>query len=95
MKSSKLGTALILLIPIGLVAAPVIWVGMRSEIAHWHVAAAANAIELNRGDPEISLRAARAWDPEIDQAQDYWTVRLKQIARRASEGVSSEPLRPN
>ena len=43
MKSNKIVVTLILLVPIGLVAGPVLWAGMRSEIALWYLAAAANA----------------------------------------------------
>ncbi len=80
MKSRRLATALILLVPVALVAAPVLKSGMRSEIAHWHLAAAANAIELGTGDGEASIEAARAWDPEIEKLSDYWTVRVRQLA---------------
>ena len=79
MKSSKFAIALILIVPIGLVAGPVLWTGMRSEVAHWYLAAAANAIELGRGDADKSLESARAWDPEVGKMQDYWSVRLRQL----------------
>ncbi len=83
MKSRRLATALILLAPVALVAAPVLSSGMRSEIAHWHLAAAAVAIELGTGDGEASIAAARAWDPEIEKLADYWTVRIRQLAASA------------
>lgn len=79
MKSRKFGIALILLVPIGLVAGPVLWAGMRSEIAHWYLAAGANAIDIGKGDAEKSLEAARAWDPEVGGRQDYLIVRLRQL----------------
>ncbi len=87
MKSSKYGIALILLVPIGLVAVPVVWEGMRSEIAHWYLAAAANAIELGKGDADKSIEAARAWDPEVGRLQDYWSVRLRQLKTKPDLSV--------
>lgn len=84
MKSRSLGTALILLAPIALVAAPVLWRGTRSEIAHWYLAAAANAVELGTGDADASIAKAQAWDPEVKKLQDYWTVRILQIAKDPS-----------
>lgn len=85
MKSSKYGIALILLIPIGLVAGPVLWAGMRSEIAHWYLAAAANAIELGKGDADKSIESARAWDPEVGRLQDYLTVCLRQFRSKEAD----------
>ncbi len=82
LKSSKYGIALILLVPIGMVAGPVLWEGMRSEIAHWYLAAAANAIELGTGDANKSIEAARAWDPEVGRLPDYWNVRLRQLKNK-------------
>ena len=79
MKSSKLVTTIVLLVPIGLVAGPVLWAGMRSEVAHWYLAAAANAIELGKGDADKALESARAWDPEVGKLQDFWSVRLRQL----------------
>jgi len=85
LKSSKYGIALILLIPIGLVAGPVLWAGMRSEIAHWYLAAAANAIELGKGDADKSIESARAWDPEVGRLQDYLTVCLRQFRSKEAD----------
>lgn len=79
MKSSKFVVAIILLVPVGLVAGPVLWAGMRSEVAHWYLAAAANAIELGKGDVDKAIESARAWDPEVGKLQDYWSVRLRQL----------------
>ena len=89
MKSRKYVNALILLVPIGLVAVPVLRAGIRSEVAHWYLAAAANAVEIGKGDPESvakaekAIEAARAWDSEVGKLPDYLTVRLLQF--RASE----------
>ena len=89
MKSRKYVNALILLVPIGLVAGPVLRAGIRSEVAHWYLAAAANAVEIGKGDPESvtkaekAIEAARAWDSEVGKLPDYLTVRLLQF--RASE----------
>ncbi len=83
MKASKFGTALILLIPVGLVAGPVLTAGMRSEVAHWYLAAAANAVELKKGDADAALESARAWDPEVEKLQDYWSVRLQQLKTKS------------
>lgn len=79
MKSNKIVVTLILLVPIGLVAGPVLWAGMRSEIALWYLAAAANAIELGQGEADKAIQSALAWDPQIGRLQDYWTVRLRQL----------------
>ncbi len=79
MKIRKFGIALILLVPIGLVVGPVLGAGMRSEIAHWYIAAAANALELGKGDVDKSLQLAREWDPDVSRLQDYWSVRLRQL----------------
>ncbi len=88
MKSRSLGTALVLLGVIALVAAPVLWKGTRSEIAHWYLAAAANAIELGKGDAEAAIAKALAWDPEVNRLQDYWTVRVLQVENSADASIS-------
>jgi tetratricopeptide (TPR) repeat protein len=90
-KASRITIALILLIPIGLVAGPVLSAGLRSEIAHWYLAAAANAIELGKGDPEKAIESARSWDPNLGKLQDYWTVRLRQLKTK-SAGTSLNEL---
>ena len=92
LKLRSLRTILILLVPILLVAAPVLWSGTRSEIAHWYLAAAANAVELGKGDPEESIESARAWEPEVERLADYWTVRIRQLAK-SPEKLSSLNLK--
>ena len=82
MKSNKMGVALILLVPIGLVAGPILWAGTRSELALWYLAAAANAIELGKGDADEAIASALAWDPEVGRLQDYWSVRLRQLKNK-------------
>lgn len=81
LKSRRLATTLILLVPIALVATPVLWSGMRSEVAHWYLAAAANAVELGIGDAESAIESARRWDPDVEKLSDYWTVRIRQLAK--------------
>ncbi len=88
LKSRNLGTVLILLAPVILVAAPVLWKGTRSEIAHWYLAAAANALELGKGNGESALAKAQAWDPEVSKLQDYWTVRILQIENDSNASLS-------
>ena len=88
LKSRSLGTALILLGPIALVAAPVLWKGTRSEIAHWYLAAAANALELGKGDAEAAIAKAQAWDPEVNKLQDYWRVRILQLENEPDSSIS-------
>lgn len=88
MKSSKFSVALILLVPIGLVAGPVLWAGLRSEIAHWYLAAGANALELGIGDVDKALESARAWDPEVGAEQDYLSVRLRQLKNDSAATLS-------
>ena len=62
MKANKIVVTLILLVPIGLVAGPVLWAGMRSEIALWFLAAAANAIDLGQGDADRAIESALAFE---------------------------------
>ena len=99
MKSSKYGIALILLVPIGLVAGPVLRAGLRSEVAHWYLAAAANAIELGNGKAETGIKAdnaiesARTWDPEIGKLPDYLSVRLRQFQSKGTDLSLSDIFR--
>jgi hypothetical protein len=86
LKSVSLSVPLVILVTIGIVAGPVLLVGFRSECAHWHLAAAANAIELNHSDGQAQLDAARRWYSNLDELQDYWTVRLKQ-AKLSPQGA--------
>jgi tetratricopeptide (TPR) repeat protein len=93
LKPWKYVNALILLITIGLVVGPVLRAGIRSEVAHWYLAAAANEIELGKGQVDSLIKAekaiasARAWDPDIGKLPDYLSVRLRQL-RSSEAGLS-------
>lgn len=91
MKSRKYVNTLILLLTIGLVAGPVLRAGIRSEVAHWYLAAAANAIDLGKGqvdsliEAEKAIQAARSWDPELGRLPDYLAVRLRQFRAKETD----------
>ncbi|MDX1927391.1 MAG: hypothetical protein SFV81_12795 [Pirellulaceae bacterium] len=91
MKSRKYVNTLILLLTIGLVAGPVLRAGIRSEVAHWYLAAAANAIDLGKGqvdsliEAEKAIQAARSWDPELGRLPDYLAVRLRQFKAKETD----------
>lgn len=91
LKKTSYSVALIILLTIGIVAGPVLLSGFRVECAHWYLAAAVNAIELGGGDGQSQLDAARRWYPQLDELQDYWTVRLKQAKRGSSEALMALP----
>jgi tetratricopeptide (TPR) repeat protein len=78
LKSSKLIVATILIATIGLVAAPILRKGISVELAHWYLAAGANAVELGTGDATKEIEQARRWYSDLDQLRDYWLVRIKQ-----------------
>jgi hypothetical protein len=48
------------------------------EIAGWHLAAAANKLQLGQTGFDDQLEAARRAYPEIEELKDYWIVRVMQ-----------------
>ena len=56
--------------------------GLKSEIAHWHLAAAANAIEFGNGDYQESLQKAAETGIDLKTMHDFWMV---QIDKKAAE----------
>lgn len=63
-------TVLIVLAPIGARQ-------LSGELSRWHLAAAANAIELDEGDPDESLKLARDSHADLESTHDYWLFRVK------------------
>ncbi len=78
MKSSKLTVTTIVIVTIGLVITPLAWKGLRVEIAHWYLAAGANAVELESGDGAREIEQAKLWYANLPELQDYWLLRVKQ-----------------
>lgn len=50
---------------------------MHQEIAKWHLAAAANAIDLGDGDFDESLLRAERAHGDLTALHDYWVLRVK------------------
>lgn len=78
MKSSKLTVVTIIIATIGLVAAPLAWKGLRTEIAHWYLAAGANAVEFGTGNADREIEQARSWYGKVAELPDYWLLKIKQ-----------------
>lgn len=56
--------------------------GLKREIAHWHLAAAANAIEFGNGGYQESLQKAAETGIDLKTMHDFWMV---QIDKKAAE----------
>ncbi|GAB5406510.1 MAG: hypothetical protein Aurels2KO_47410 [Aureliella sp.] len=66
---------LIVFVTVAIPVAPLIVGEGRNEIARWYIAAAANAKELDSGDPEEHLASAASWGGDsVDN--DVWFLRL-------------------
>jgi tetratricopeptide (TPR) repeat protein len=78
LKSNKFTVTTILLLTIGIVAGPLVSKGLRTEIAHWYLAAGSNAVELGTGDASREIDLARQWYPHLTELEDYWILRVKQ-----------------
>ncbi len=78
LKSGKLVTWIIVLVTIAIVVTPLLRAGLRSEVAQWYLAAAANAIELKLGDGRAQLSRAEQVYPSITESADYWDIRIHQ-----------------
>ncbi len=63
---------------IAIVVTPLLRAGFRAEVAQWYLAAAANAIELKRGDGRAELSRAEQVYPAITESADYWDIRIHQ-----------------
>ncbi len=69
---------MIVLTTVLIVLAPVVTSQFSEEIARWHLAAAANAVELGIGDQEESMRKAKEVSADIFGLRDYWLLLLQQ-----------------
>lgn len=77
MKSATKWNWLIVIATILLVVWPVLSTHFTEEVARWHLAAAANAVEIGDGDFATSL--AKATDKrDLSRSRDYWLFRVKQ-----------------
>ena len=89
MKSGKstISTTLIVLITIGLVAAPVVADQFRTEVARWYLAAAVNRLVAGR-DSSHQLEQARRWAENVSDLRDYWIFRAEQALASSPQEVA-------
>lgn len=72
----KLTNWIVVVATVALVVLPIFYGQFRSEIARWHLAAAANAAVIG-GSPESHVERAVAVYPAAEQLRDYWLYRVK------------------
>ncbi len=84
---------LIVVATIALVFAPVISSQLKREVARWHLAAAANAIDVYDGNPDVYVDRARKWVDDVGSLRDYWIVRTLQALDANSSLPVSEVIK--
>ncbi len=77
--SSRKTSFLIILGCVIIVCLPLLG-GLKREIARWHLAAAANAIEFGNGDYQESLQKAAESGIDLKTMHDFWMVQIDKKA---------------
>lgn len=86
-KPNLLLTWTVVLTTIGLVVLPIGLSGLKGEVGRWHLAAAANAIELGDGDPLPALARASESIADLESSYDYWLLKAKQALLEEPESL--------